>query len=194
MISFAEEIRAWGHTATIHFVHPPRSVLMQFVLAGRADFTETSPGDPIFRAMTLFSSFTSNGFETDLSIAPLFNPSQFVANHVTEIKGEFIADNCGARALVTQFQLAPASPVAGGFATEAETRILAYHNPTNGTIRYKHIVKVFAGGRAVSEAEALRDAQANAERIHVDLSALTLKATSDATLALAERVELSTGR
>jgi hypothetical protein len=188
MICFADEIHAWGHTATVHYTHPPRSVLTQFVLSGRIDFTETPPGDPVFRAAAFFRSFISNGVETDLSAAPLFSPSQFTANGVTEIKGEFIAQNCGARALVTQFQIAPpASPAA--FAMQADTRILAYHNTVNGTIRCKHIVKVFAGGRAVSEQEAIRDAEANARRLHLDLSGLTLAARTDASLALAQRVE-----
>jgi hypothetical protein len=50
-------------------------------------------------------------------------------------------------------------------------------------------VKVFAGGRVVSEAEALRDAKANAQRLHIDLSALQLMVTSDSAIALADRVE-----
>ena len=186
MITFADEVHAWGHTATIHYTHPPRSVLMQFTLAGRMDFTEHPATDPIFRAMTLFRSYISNGIETDLSGAPLFSPSQFVANNVTEIRGEFIAQNCGARALATQFQIAPAT---APFSMQADTRVLAYHNPANGTIRYKHIVKVFTGGRAVSEQEAIRDAETNARRIHVDLSGLTLEMRADASLALAQRVE-----
>lgn len=188
MITFADEIHAWGHTATVHYTHPARSILMQFVLAARSDFTEHPPSDPIFRAAAFFRSYTSNGVEADLSGAPLFSPSQFTAGNVTEIKGEFIAQNCGARALATQFQIAPAgSPAA--FAIQADTRVLAYHNPANGTIRYKHIVKVFAGGRAVSEQEAIRDAEANAQRIHVDLSGLTLEARTDDTLVRAQRVE-----
>jgi hypothetical protein len=189
MIFFADEIHAWGHTATVHYTHPPRSILMQFVLSARSDFTEHPPSDPIFRAAAFFRSYIGNGVETDLSVAPLFSPSQFVATNVTEIKGEFIAQNCGARALATQFQIAAATAGAGGFSTQADTRVLAYHNPTNGTIQYKHIVKVFAGGRAVGEQEAIREAEANARRIHVDLSGLTLEARADATLATARRVE-----
>jgi len=72
---------------------------------------------------------------------------------------------------------------------QAETRVLAYHNPANGTIRYKHIVKVFAGGRAVSEQEAIRDAEANARRVHVGLTGLMLAARTDDTLIRAQRVE-----
>ncbi len=176
MIYFADEIHAWGHTATVHYTHPPRSVLMQFVLAARSDFTEHPPSDPIFRAAAFFRSYISNGVETDLSVAPLFSPSQFIATNVTEIKGEFIAQNCGARALVTQFQMAPAP--AGGFDMQADMRVLAYHNSVTGTVRYKHIVKAFTGGRTVSEQEAIRDAEANARRIQLDLSGLTLKAAS----------------
>lgn len=188
MIHFADEIHAWGHTATVHYIHPPRSILMQFVLSARSDFTEHPPSDPIFRAAAFFRSYISNGVETDLSGAPLFSPSQFSANNVTEIKGEFIAQNCGARALATQFQIGPASSPAA-FATQADMRVLAYHHPVNRTIRYKHIVKVFSGGRPISEQEAIRDAEANARRIHVDLTGLTLAARADATLALAQRVE-----
>ena len=187
MILFADEVHAWGHTATVHYTHPPRSVLMQFVLAGRMDFTETPPTDPIFRAVALFRSFISNGVETDISGAPHFSPAQFSAPNVTEIKGELIAQNCGARALATQFQIAPAA-TASGFATQADTRVLAFIRPSNGTIALKHIVKVFPGGRAVSEAEALRDAQASATRLHIDLSGLELKTTTDETLARVEQV------
>jgi len=43
MILMSDELRAWGHTATTQYTHPPRSVVMQVSLAGRMDFTEKEP-------------------------------------------------------------------------------------------------------------------------------------------------------
>ena len=37
-----------------------------------------------------------------------------------------------------------------------QSRTVAFLNPANGTIEYKHVVKVFAGGRTVSAALAQR--------------------------------------
>ena len=54
MILMIDEVRVWGHIATTHYTHPPRSVVMQFSLAGRVDFTETPPNDPVFRAVAFF--------------------------------------------------------------------------------------------------------------------------------------------
>jgi hypothetical protein len=188
MLLFAEQVNAWGNTTTVHFTHPPRNVMMQFVLAGRADFTEIPPSNPIIRAMALFRSVVTNGALFDMSGAPLNSPSLFSTNAVSEIKGELIANNCGARAIATQYQTSPTAPPPI-FTTDADTLVMAFHNPHNGVIKLKHIVKMFAGGRAVSETEALRDAQANAQRLHIDLSALQLKVTSDSAFALADRVE-----
>jgi hypothetical protein len=188
MLLFAEQVNAWGSTTTIHFTHPPRNILMQFVLAGRMDFTEFPASEPIFRAMALFRSVVTNGAVFDMSGAPLNSPSQFSTNAVSEIRGELIADNCGARAIATQFQVGPA-PTPPIFTTDADTLVMAFHDPHNGTIALKHIVKVFAGGRAVNQAEALRDSQANAQRLNIDLSILEMKVTSDPAFALAERVE-----
>ena len=37
MILLADEVFAWGHIATMHYTHPPRSVVMQASLASRVD-------------------------------------------------------------------------------------------------------------------------------------------------------------
>jgi hypothetical protein len=55
--------------------------------------------------------------------------------------------------------------------------------PANGTTKYQHIVKVFAGGRSVSEQEAIDTARSNANRLAVDLTGLQMKITTDAATA-----------
>lgn len=70
MILMSEELRAWSNTVTAHYTHPPRSVVNQVHLSGRADFTQTTPGDPVFRGVAFFTSFIAGGAETDLMAAP----------------------------------------------------------------------------------------------------------------------------
>ena len=64
-----------------------------------------------------------------MSGGPLNSPSLFSTNDVSEIKGELIADNCGARAIVTQFQVGPAStpPI---FTTDADTLVRPFTTRT----------------------------------------------------------------
>ncbi len=143
MIMLTDEIHAWGHIATIHYTHPPRSVVMQASLAGRVDFTTTGA----FRGIVFFTSFIAGGVETDLMAPPIFGASQFRANDLSEVRGRLMADLCGARAVISQFNRVATMPTADSVDAAAESRMVAFHRPGNGTIAYKHIVKVFAGGR-----------------------------------------------
>jgi hypothetical protein len=86
-----------------------------------------------------------------------------------------LVDNCGASAVISQFHRAPS--VAAAPDDSAETRIVAFHRPSNDTIAYKHAVKTYAGGRSVSEREAIETARANATAFSLDLSALEMKVT-----------------
>ena len=83
---------------------------MQVHLSGRADFTETTPGDPMFRGTAFFTSFIAAGVETDLMAAPRFGASQFRADNLTEVRAELIAENCGVTAVATQFSVLPTLP------------------------------------------------------------------------------------
>jgi len=179
MIVMSEELRAFGYTVTSHYTHPPRSVVMQVHLSGRADFTQTTPGDPVFRGIAFFSSFIAAGVETDLMAAPRFGASQFRADNVTEVRAELIAENCGVTAIATQFSLRAALPHGDSIDAAFQSRTVTFVNPANGTTRYQHIVKVFAGGRSVSEQEAVDTARSNASRLSLDIAHLEMKITTD---------------
>ena len=64
MILMSEELRAWGNVVTAHYTHPPHSVVSQVHLSGRADFTQATPGDPVFRGVAFFTSFIAGGAGT----------------------------------------------------------------------------------------------------------------------------------
>jgi hypothetical protein len=179
MILLTDEMRASGYTTTTHYTHPPRSVVMQVGLSGRADFTQTDPGAPILRGFAFFTSFIAAGVETDLMAAPLFGASQFRANDLTEVHAQLIAENCGARAVVTQFNRLATMPANDSVDAAVQFRTVAFRNPANSTIKYKHIVKVFAGGRMVSEQEAVNTARSNAKLFSVDIEGLQMKVTTD---------------
>ncbi len=179
MIIMSEELRAWGNTVTSHYTHPPRSVVMQVHLSGRADFTQTTPGDPMFRGVAFFTSFIAAGVETDLMAAPRFGASQFRADNLTEVRAELIAENCGVTAVATQFSLLPTMPRGDFIDAAFQGRTVTFVNPANGTTRYQHIVKLFAGGRSVSEQEAVDTARSNASRFSLDITHLEMKITTD---------------
>jgi hypothetical protein len=194
MILMTDEMRAWGYTATTLYTHPPRSVVMQISLSGRSDFTQTEPGDPRLRGVAFFSSFIAGGVKTDFMAAPLFGAAQFRADNLTEVSGELIAENCGASAVATQFNRLATMPSNDSVDAAVQSRTVAFLNPANGTIKYKHIVKVFAGGRAVSEQEAIDTAKSNAARLSVNIAGLEMKITTDdENAALAQRVDTKTG-
>jgi hypothetical protein len=194
MILMSDEMRAWGYTTTTLYTHPPRSVVMQISLSGRADFTQTEPGDPVLRGFAFFSSFIAGGVRTDLMAAPLFGAAQFRADNLTEVSAELIAENCGANAVVIQFNRLPTMPPNDSVDAAVQSRTVAFLNPANGTIKYKHVVKVFAGGRAVSEQEAIDTAKSNAALFSVDIAGLEMKVTTDdENAALAQRIDVKTG-
>lgn len=179
MILMSEELRGWGDTVTAHYTHPPRSIVSQVHLSGRADFTQTTPGDPVFRGIAFFTGFTAGGAETDLTAAPHYGASQFRADGVTEVRAEMIAENCGVNAVVSQFNISATTSPGDSIDAASQTRTVTFVLPANGTTKYQHIVKVFAGGRAVSEQEAVDTARSNATRFGLDLTALQMKITTD---------------
>lgn len=194
MILMSDEMRAWGYIATTLYTHPPRSVVVQISLSGRADFTQIDPGDPMLKGVAFFSSFIAGGVETDLMAAPLFGAAQFRADNLTEVSAQLIAENCGASAVVTQFNRLATMPSNDSVDAAVQSRTVAFLNPANGTIKYKHIVKVFAGGRTVGEQEAVDTAKSNAARFAVNIAGLEMKITTDdANAALAQRVDTKTG-
>jgi hypothetical protein len=177
MIWMSEELRAWGNTVTAHYTHPPRSVVMQIHSSGRADFTQTTPGDPVFRGVAFFTSFIAGGVETDLMAAPRFGASQFRADNVNEVRAEMIAENCGVTAVISQFNVLATMPPGDSIDATSQTRTVTFNDPANGTTKYQHIVKVFAGGRSVSEQEAIDTARSNASRFGLDIAHLQMKVT-----------------
>jgi hypothetical protein len=194
MILMSDEMRAWGYIATTLYTHPPRSVVMQISLSGRADFTKIDPGDPMLRGVGFFSSFIAAGVETDLMAAPLYGAAQFRANNLTEVSAELFAENCGANAIVTQFNRLATMPSNDSVDAAVQSMTVAFLSPANGTIKYKHVVKMFAGGRTVSEQEAIDTAKSNAARLAVNIAGLEMKITTDdANAALAHRVDTKTG-
>ena len=130
--------------------------------------------------LVIFTSFIADGIETDLMAPPIFGAAQFQASDLTEVRGRLIADLCGARAVISQFNRGATVSPADSVDAAANSRVVAFHNPGNGTIAYKHIVKVFAGGRAVSEQEAIDMARTNATRFFLDVDQLEMKVTTDA--------------
>jgi DNA-binding protein len=71
---------------------------------------------------------------------------------------------------------------------------VAFILPINGTIKFKHIVKVFAGGRAVSEQEAVDVARSYAKRFSIDVTPLKMIVTTDVEHdARAQRMDVKTG-
>jgi len=178
MILMTDEIRAVaGYVATVHYTHPPRSVVMQVGLSSRADFTETFP-DRFFRSTAVFTRIIAGGAETDLMAAPYFGRASFRADGLTEVHGMVIADNCITSVVVNQFAAAPHAAEPGD--ETADFRMVAFHRPVNGTIAYKHVVKVFSGGRPVSEQEAVDLATSNARKFGLDVSELTMNVTTNA--------------
>jgi hypothetical protein len=196
MILLSEEVRAWGHVVTMHYSHEPRSVVTQAGLCSRMDFTETEPGNSIVRAVAFFTDFLANGISSDLAIAPHHGASQFHAQGLTEFRAQLIADNCGSRALISQFATTTTTTTtADAFAEPAAAHVITFHDPGNGTIAFKHIAKTFGHGRPIDEAEAVAAARGNAARFGVDLDSVEMVVAADiAAASAAQRFDVSSGK
>jgi hypothetical protein len=94
---------------------------------------------------------------------------------------ELISDNGAAVAVVNQFDTTGAFT---GPPTEATSvRMVSFHRPSNGTTAYAHTTKVYAGGRDISEQEAVDTAIAGLKRLGLDPADLVMKVTTDAASA-----------
>src|SRR5262249_60142480 len=98
---------------------------MQASLGGRVDFTTTGA----FRGIVFFTSFIAGGVETDLTAPPIFGASQFRANDVTEVRGELIADLCGARAVINQFNRLATLSTTDCVDAPVNSTLVAFHRP-----------------------------------------------------------------
>ncbi len=175
MIPMTDRVFAAGYTATVHYSHASRSVVMQAMLSGRLDFN-TAP-KPFFRAVALFMKIVDGGNEIDLLAPPNYGPPNFSAAYLTEVHFELITDNCSGDAVVNQFDTS--GSYVGMPEKVLDFRMVSFHHPENGITAYSHTVKVFAGGRAVSEEEAVREATAHAKDFGLDPAALIMKVTID---------------
>jgi hypothetical protein len=172
LIILADQVIAGGFTATVHYSHAPRSVVLQAALSTRMDFTDIDPADPLVRAAAFFRRRVEDG------AAVTTTSSIVAAAGLTEVHFELIADNCVAVAVVTE------SDTTGSFAGAPEeatdVRTVSFLRRVNGTTAYSHTVKVFPGGRPVGEQEAVDHATANAESFGLDLAELDIEVTADA--------------
>lgn len=172
MIVLADRVFAAGHTATVHYTHAVRSVVMQATLSARADFTEVDGLDPLVRAVAFFPEVVTAGgaiVETPTSLV--------VADQVAEVHLELIAGNCAAVAVVTQSDTT--GTVVGPPEAAIGTTAVSFQRPSNGTTAYRHTVKVYPGGRPVGEDEAVERATATARTIGLDPADLDMVVTTD---------------
>ena len=72
-------------------------------------------------------------------------------------------------------------------------RRVSFHRPSNGTTAYAHTAKVYAGGRDISEGEAVATAEAALPSQGLDEANLIMKVTTDVALAArVQRLDLET--
>ena len=182
MILMGEELRAWGQSS------PDRALYASAAFRRQPGSSERQgrlhpddAGRSGFQRIAFFTGFTAGGAGTDLTAAPYYGASQFRADGVTEVRAEMIAENCGVNAVVSQFNVGATTSPGDSIDAAFQTRTITFVLPANGTTQYQHIVKVFAGGRAVSEQEAVVTPRAAAPAdLAVDLTGLQMKITTDA--------------
>lgn len=178
MVQMSDQVSVWGYIETVHYTHPARAVVMQVMLSARSDFTD--PPGP-YAAVATFTRAIDGGNRIDLLAAPLFGAATFTGSQLTEMHLRVMGVNCGVRAVVNQLGTAGSGADAG--AATFDFKRVSFHRPENGTTAYAHTVKVYAGGRAVSDDEAIDLATANAEHFGLDPTTLVMKLTTDVTRA-----------
>jgi hypothetical protein len=150
-------------------------VVAQSTLALHTEFNDNLPPKPIFRSYGLLRAAIVGG--TPVTV----NGPTFIATGLTELHFELITDNGGSVAVVNQFDMT------GGFTgpptPPVNVRRVSFHRPENGTTAYAHTTKVYAGGRDISEQEAIDTATTGLQRLGLDPADLVRKVTTDAVSA-----------
>jgi hypothetical protein len=185
MIVLIDHVHTWGCSATVHYSHPPHSVVAQSTLALHMEFNANLPPNPAFRSYALIRKAVVGGATVDV------NGPSLVATGVTEMHFELISDNGAAVAVVNQFDTTGA--VAGPPKEPTSVRMVSFHRPSNGTTAYAHTAKVYAGGRDITEQEAVDTALAGLRALGLDPADLVMKVTTDAARATRpQRLDLQT--
>jgi len=187
MIVLTDHVHTWGCTATVHYSHAPHSVVAQSTLAMHLQFNANLPPHPMFRSYALFRTAVAGGATVTV------NGPSLVGTDVTEMHLELISDNGAAVAVVNQFDTSGA--FAGPPKEPISVRMVSFHRPSNGTTAYAHTAKVYAGGRDISEQEAVDTAIAGLRPLGLNPADLVMKVTTDAARASRpQRLDLQTNQ
>ena len=185
MIVLTDTVQTWGYSATVHYSHAPHSVVAQSTLALHMEFNVDLGPNPLFRSYALFRTATVDGQTVTV------NGPCLVAAGVTEMHFELITDNGASAAVVNQFDTT--GSFAGPPKEAISVRKVSFHRPSNGTTAYAHTAKVYAGGRDISEHEAVETATATLKSLGLDPAELIMKVTTDAERASRlQRLDLET--
>jgi hypothetical protein len=187
LIVLTDTVNTWGYSATVHYSHAPHSVVAQSTLALHMEFNANVGPNPIFRSYSLFRTAVVGGATITV------NGPRLVAADVTEMLFELISDNGAAVAVVNQFDTTGA--FAGPPKEPMSVRMVSFHRPSNGTTAYAHTAKVYAGGRDISEREAVDTAIARLTPLGLDPAGLVMRVTSDvARASRPQRLDLNTNQ
>jgi len=164
----------------------PGSLRRRAIGTGIAHRVQRNVGpNPLYRSYGLLRTAVIGGTKVTV------NGPTLVAAGLTELQVELITDNGGSVAVVNQFD------TTGSFTGPPEepisVRRVSFHRPSNGTTAYAHTAKVYAGGRDISEGEALATARAALPSQGLDEANLIMKVTTDVALAArVQRLDLET--
>jgi len=185
MIVLTDTVNTWGYSGTVHYSHPPHTVVVQSTLALHMEFNSNLGPSPQFRSYALLRTAIVDGATVTV------NGPTLVAAGLTELHVELMSDNGAAVAVVNQFDTTGAH--AGAPQGPASVRMVSFHRPSNGTTAYAHTTKVYAGGRDIPEQEAVDTALAGLRVLGLDPTNLVMKVTTDAPPASRpQRLDLTT--
>jgi hypothetical protein len=185
MIVLTDKVQTWGYSGTVHYSHAPHTVVAQSTLALHLEFNANVGPHPTYRSYALLRTAVVGGATVTV------NGPSLVATGLTELHVELITDNGAAVAVVNQFDTTGA--FTGPPREPTSVRMVSFHRPSNGTTAYAHTAKVYAGGRDISEREAIDTAVAGLRPIGLDPADLVMKVTTDAALAARpQRLDLQT--
>jgi hypothetical protein len=172
VIVLTDTVQTWGYSATVHYSHVSRAVVAQSALALHMEFNSNVGPNPIYRSYGLIRTAVVGGSTITV------NGPTLVATDLTELHVELITDNGASVAVVNQFDTTGTFVGAPQVATSV--RRVAFIRRSNGTTAYAHSTKVFAGGRDISEREAVDFATSNLATLGVNSADVDMQITTDA--------------
>ncbi|RSL16282.1 hypothetical protein EDE15_1793 [Edaphobacter aggregans] len=200
----AVEVSATNFVQSLHYTFGQTSLIVTISLSAIENFAGPGFAAAYFIAVKQVG-LPVEQFPTDGGI--FVGPAQIRKDDLTDVFGVLWTANCGAKAVVNFFAWPRVNNISADPSTHtaqsprrervldvAQQMVVTLYEPHSGYVKHRHLVTMFAGGRVVSEEEAIETANKEALRFGHLAAELKMKVSSDYEyIRHCNRIDLNTG-